>query len=395
MLQKADVAEVLAAEGRQHRTRRVMMIALIVAGVAVLATGGWLLWSNVFRSAAASYATAAVTRGDIHVTLVATGTLEPIHEVAVSSITAGTLASIDVDYNQQVSKGQALAHLDMSSLNAHLERAIANVDIQAANRNAVAAGVADAQAALARVEGLTTGKTVTVRDADLAATALTRAKANLAVAEAQLAGAEADLKAAQDDHANGVITAPIDGVVLDINAEAGQSIGTATFGTSLFTIAADLRQLDLSIDVDEADVATVKEGDKVSFTVEAAPDRPLAGVLRQIRSAPSVSSGVVSYKSLISVDNSALLLRPGMTATANIAVDDATGVLTIPNATLRYTPPAAPKSAVPPDDQHVWLLDKDTLRQVAVTTGITDGQRTEIRDGLKEGDVVITGSKTR
>ncbi|MBI4920402.1 MAG: efflux RND transporter periplasmic adaptor subunit [Devosia nanyangense] len=407
MLQKADVAEVLAAEAKRSGTSRTAWIAVAAVGAVLLAVVGWMWWSGAFGTRTAGFVTEPAARGDIHVTLVATGTLEPTQQVDVASTVSGTIASVDVDYNQTVVKGQALAHLDMSDLEAKLSRALAMVDVQKASRLSAAASLADAEAALARTEALASGSAVSQRDIDLARTAVQRAEASVASAEAQLKAAEADLQTTRNDYAKGVIAAPIDGIVLDVNVEPGQAIGTASLGVALFSIAADLRSLDLQVDIDEADVARVGEGDAASFTVEASPDKPFNGTIRQIRSAPTVSDGVVSYKALIAVDNAAQLLRPGMTATADIAVDDAIGVLTVPNAALRFSPSATapsgvfssvtPKSTIETDaggEQIVWVLTDGEATAVAVTVGLTDGQRTEITGGeLKDGDLVITGNK--
>lgn len=407
MLQKADVAEVLATEAKRGRTSRTVWIAVGAVGAVALAVGGWLWLSGAFSAHVDNFLSEPAARGDIHVTLVATGTLEPTQQVAVASAVSGTIASVDVDYNQEVVKGQALAHLDMGDLEAKLARSVAMIDVQKANKLVAEATLADAEAALKRTEALASGTAVSQRDIDLARTAVQRAEANVASAAAQVTAAEADLQTAQNDYGKGVIAAPIDGVVLDVNVEPGQAIGTATLGSSLFTVAADLTSLDLQVDIDEADVALADEGDTAMFTVEASPDRPFSGTIRQIRSAPTVSDGVVSYKALIAVDNSARLLRPGMTATADIAVDDAIGVLTVPNAALRFSPSATapsgvfssvtPKSTVETDAggaQTVWVLADGKATAVTVTVGLTDGQRSEITGGdLKAGDMVITGSK--
>lgn len=410
MLQKADVAEVLAAEGRRGKSRQVVTIGVAVVGAIVVLGGIVWAWSAWQARSPANFATDAVARGDITVTLVATGTLQPTRQVSVSSLTTGTIASIDVDYNQTVAKGQALAHLDMSDLEPRLRRALAMVDVQTASRDAAATALTDAQAALARTKDLAGGDTVSIRDTELATTAAQRAEANLAAAEAQLKAAQADLATAQSDYAKGTIVSPIDGIVLDVNAEVGDTLGTTSLVTSLFTVAGDLKALDLEVDVDEADVAQVKVGDKVAFTVEAAPDQPLAGVVRQVRAGPTVSNGVTSYKAVIRVDNTSLLLKPGMTATAEIATDEAHDVLTVSNAALRFTPTVAPSSgglfgsltphstieAPTTGAQHVYVLRKGQLQLLDVTAGLSDGQRTEVTSGeLAAGDLVVTGTRGR
>ncbi|HWB43894.1 MAG TPA: efflux RND transporter periplasmic adaptor subunit [Hyphomicrobiaceae bacterium] len=409
MLQKLDIAGVLAQEERRGRTRRVLTIAGIVAGIAIVIAGGWLWWSASVRSSAESFATEAAIRGDIHVTLVTTGTLQPTQQVAVTSNVTGTVASVDVDYNQHVTRGQALAHLDMRDLEARQARAAAMVEVQKANGLVAAASLADARAALNRAETLGSGSGVSQRDIDMARTTVQRAEANVASAAAQLTAAQADLQTMRNDYARGTIAAPIDGVVLDINVDPGQNIGTTALGQSLFTVAADLKQLNLEVEIDEADVARVAEGDEARFTVEAAPDAPFDGIIRQIRSAPTVADGVVNYKALILVDNSSMSLRPGMTATVEIAVDEALDVLTVPSAALRFSPnagaPAGPFGGMIPrstvetsmtGEQTVWVLTDGKAAAVQVTAGLSDGQRTQILSGaLKEGDLVISGTKAR
>ena len=406
MLDKAEVADVMKGEVRRGKTRRTTLIVGTIVAVAVLGIGGWMWWAASQRSPAESYTTEAAALGDIHVTLVATGTLQPRQQVDVSSTVSGTVASVDVDYNQKVSKGQALAHLDMRDLEVALSRARAMVDVQKAASLSAEANLADAKAALTRAEALAESNAISQRDVDLARTTVRRAAANAAAAAAQILAAEADLQSALNDYDRGEIVSPIDGVVLDINVEPGQSYGATSLGQALFVVGSDLGQLDLEVDIDEADVAQVTQGDKASFTVESSPNKPFDGVIRQIRSAPTVADGVVSYKALVAVDNPAGLLKPGMTATADIAVDDAIGVLIVPNAALRFSPAATvsgpfasmlPKSTVevrPGDEQTVWVLADGKAKPVSVVAGMTDGQSTEISGGdLKPGDLVITGNK--
>ncbi len=394
MLQKADVGEILAAEARRGRSGRTMQMAIAaVAVLAALAVGFWL-WSMWRTAATTVYLTDAATRGDITVQLVATGTLEPTQTIGVSSLATGTIVSVDVDYNAAVTKGQQLARLDSTDLAAAQRRAEAAKDAAAANRDVAAASAADARAALQRADELGRSQRVSSKELELAASAYTRAMASLAAAEAQLRAADADLEGARANLAKAAITAPIDGIVLDVNAKVGQTVGSATIGTPLFTIASDLRQLDLEVDIDEADIPQIAEGDAASFTVEAAPDETLAGTIRQVRSSPTVSDGVTSYVAVISVDNASSRLKPGMTATADITTDEAKDVLTVPNAALRFVPPDA---AAPPADQaHVYVLSGDKPRLVPVTVGISNGQRTVIATGeVAPGDPVITGIKGR
>lgn len=393
MLKRLDVTEILAAEQRRGRNRRATQIALVtLAAVVVAGAVAWGWWTWQSRSLAA-YVTDRVTRGDLVVSLIATGTLEPSQKVGVSSLIAGTLASVDVDYNETVSKGQRLGTLDPRDYIARRERALAAVAAQVASRDAVMTAVTDAEATLQRARELPRGEVVSSKDVELAGTALIRAQANLAVADAQLNVARADLASAQSDYDKTIVVSPIDGTVLDVNAVKGQTVSAATLTAPLFTIASDLKLLGLDVDIDEADVVQVRAGDPVLFTVEAQPDKPIAGTIQQVRSAPSESDGVTSYTATIDVDNPDGLLRPGMTATASIETDRVSNVLTVANAALRFVPKTTP----PTESGHqVYVLRDGTPLRVVVTTGLTDGTRTAIASGdLAVGDLVVAGIKDR
>ena len=398
MLQRADVAEVLRAEGRRGQRSRLLRLVLVAIVLAAVLGGGIALWVTLRGSATVAYTTAPVTRGDIAVLLSATGTLEPTQQVAVASLVTGTVASVDVDYNQPVRKGQVLARLDLRSFDLQLRRAMAMVDAQAAGRDVASASVRDAEASLRRHGELAVGEVVSTAQVELATTALQRAKANLAAAEAQLKAAEADLAGARDDYGKANIVAPIDGIILDVNAEVGQTINAASLAVSLFTIASDIRRLELEADIDEADVGQVKVGDSASFVVEAMADQPFTGIVRQVRTGPTVSNGITSYKAVIAVDNATLVLRPGMTATADITTAKAADVLTVPNAALRFNPDGGNATAATAaiDPPHVYVERDGAITPVEVTAGLTDGQRTEIAaPGLAPGDAVVIGTKGR
>jgi HlyD family secretion protein len=395
MLQRADVAEVLKVEAERSHRGRTVRIVVVVLIVALVLVAGVALWSFFRIGTPVRYATAPVTRADISVVLTATGTLEPTQQVAVSSLVTGTVASVDVDYNQPVKRGQVLARLDLREFDLRLTRAVAVVDAQKAARDVARAGVTDAEATLRRTGELAVGELVSIEKVEFATTALQRAKANLAAAEAQLKASEADLAGARDDYSKAIIVSPIDGIMLDLSVEVGQTINATALGTSLFTIASDLRRLDLEVDVDEADISQVKVGDTAAFTVEAMPDRPLTGVVRQVRTGPTISDGITSYKAVIAVDNEQLSLRPGMTSTADITTAEAAGVLTVPNGALRFEPdtPAPTADAAVP---HVYVLRENTPVLVPVATGLTDGQRTEVTSGnLTLDDLVVLGTAAR
>ena len=392
MLKRLDVSEVLAAEGHRDRNGRILRMALLVAGAVLVAAAivwGWWLWQARTTHA---YITDTVTRGDLVVSLVATGTLDPEQKVSVSSLVTGTISSVDVDYNEVVHNGQALAHLDPRDFAAKLTRAMAMVDAQMASRDAARTVVNDAEAALERTRELPQGQVVSPKDLELATTALARAKANLDAADAQVRAAQQDLIGAQSDLDKTVIVSPLDGVVLDVNAEVGQTVSAALLMTPLFTLANDLRRLELDVDIDEADVPDIKVGDPATFTVESAPDQPIKGSITQVRSSPTVSDGVTSYTAVIAVDNSSGQLKPGMSATAQVETDKAEGVLSVANSALRFAPGDAKPAAA--GEQRVFVLRQGKLQPVTVTTGLTDGQRTAIVSGdLAPDDLVVTANK--
>lgn len=405
------VADVLAGERRRSRSRRLAAWSIGVAIVAAAALLGWWWSFSARQDQTESYVTEAVIRADIRETVVATGTLEPTGEAEVSSAIAGTIATIDVEPNDIVSRKQVLARLDMGDLDVRLARAVAAVDSQRANMLVAEAGLADAEAALRRTEALSGGQSVSVRELELAGTAAKRAQAQLALSQAQLRGAEADLQAVRNDYDKACICSPIDGVVLDVDATVGQSLVAAALGNPLFRLAEDLSRLDLQVDIDEADIGKVQEGDTAIFTVEAWPDREFAGVIDAIRFAPVLAEGVVSYRAVLSVDNADLLLRPGMTATAEIVVAEAKAALSVPNAALRFEPETEagsrtlvqtmlPTSGVDTGTRgklrSVWVLRDGGLAEVQVTIGLTDGQRTEIAGGsVAAGELVVVAAAGR
>lgn len=410
-MQTPNVAEVLAAESRRAGRRRAVRWAAVAALVVAAAFIGWAWFSGAFEGRVENYVTEPVTRADVRETVVATGTLEPTGKADVSSMVAGTIASVDVDPNDRVSAKQILARLEMGDLEARLAGAVAMVDSQRANLLVAQANLEDAEAALRRTAALSTGQSVSVRELELAGTAVKRAEAQLAVAQAQVRGAEAELQTARNDYDKACICSPIDGVVLEVNANVGQSIASSSLGQPLFSIAEDLSRLELQVDIDEADVGKVKRGDGATFNVEAWPARQFSGEIREVRFAPVISEGVVSYRAVLSVDNGDQSLRPGMTATADIVVTESIGVLTVPNAALRFQPQAdgaagtfmesmMPTSSIETDNpatlRSVWVLRDGVLTQVEVAIGLTDGQRTEVSgSGISEGDRVVVSTVAR
>jgi HlyD family secretion protein len=382
----------------------------------VALVAAWWLWSAFAGGEGdVTYRMATVERGPLRVAVTATGTVEPTNLVDVSSELSGTLAEVLVDFNDAVRAGQPLATLDTTKLEAELAVAQANVTAATAQLASAETTLAetrdDYDSAVALDErGVASRQSLVASRAAFyrAQAAVTVAKANLDLARAQLKVVEADLSKA-------CICSPIDGVVLDRAADAGQIVASSLSAPVLFTIAEDLAEMEVQVAIDEADIGAIAEGDRAVFTVEAYDARNFPAEIRTVRYASETVDGVVSYTAVLSVENDDLALRPGMTATAEIIVDELAEVLTVPNAALRYAPPAEPEDAdenrgggllgmIMPSrpetgssrasGRSVWVLREGAPVEVPVDTGATDGSRTVIAEGaLAAGDRVITGQE--
>jgi HlyD family secretion protein len=416
-----DIKSVLAIGDRPARPARLRR-ALVWAVVAVLVVlAGLWWWGGRSSTAKISYTTAPVTRGNLVVSVSATGTVQPVNEVEVGSELSGTVAAVNVDYNDEVKAGEVLAVINTDKLKAQANSSSATLDLKQAGVGQAAATVKEAQQALNRAISLAAKNIASQQDLDTAQATYDRAVAALASANADVKVAEANLAANQTDLAKATIRSPINGVVLNRNVETGQTVAASLSAPILFTIAEDLTRMQLLVDVDEADAGTVAAGQDATFTVAAYPERSFAAKVMQVRYASETVDGVVTYKGVLSVDNSDLAIRPGMTATAEIVVSHADHVLLIPNAALRYAPasagattgtvsrgnflqrlmprpPQQPSQAsadagVPAGQKRVFVLRNDAPVGVLVVTGATDGASTEIvSGGLAEGDRVITDS---
>ncbi|MBL9057868.1 MAG: efflux RND transporter periplasmic adaptor subunit [Rhodobacteraceae bacterium] len=405
---KDDLAAILAQGAPRRRRGRWLLFALVL--LAGLGGGGWYWYASAGTATKVSYTTDPVALGDLTVTVTATGTVEPTTQVDVSSELSGTLKKIMVTYNDRVTNGQILAELDDTKLAAQLANAEAGVV-------AARARVQSADATLREAaEALTTGQEldkrgVTTRNALTTLQAASdRAIAQLDIARADLTLAEANRDLVAADLAKAVIRSPIDGVVLSRSAEVGQIVAASLEAPVLFTLAEDLSQMQLLVDIDEADIGRVAEGNAAVFTVDAYDGVQFPAQIVQVRYAPETTDNVVTYKAVLAVENPEGLLRPGMTATATITVAEAKGALTVANAALRYAPPAASSgsssgsgllglimprrtggTARTGDGASIWVLRGGAPVQVAVQRGETNGRRTVITgEGLAEGDLAIT-----
>lgn len=379
---------------------------LIWAGVAavILLAASTLLF-EFGGSGQVRYLTEPAARGDLTVIVTATGTVQPTNTVDVSSELSGVIRKVLVDFNAQVKAGDTLAELDTDKLKASVDHARATLNAAKAKVEEAEATVAEQQLTLRRKERLLPKQAISQQDLDAAKAAYDRAVAALASYQAQVGVAEADLRLNETNLSKACICSPVNGVVLMRKVEPGQTVATSFQAPVLFTIAEDLKQMELQVDIDEADVGKVLEGHAASFSVDAYPDRKFPATIQQLRFGSERIENVVTYKAILGVDNADLLLRPGMTATAEIVVQQVKNALLLPNAALRFSPQAdetaadgsgsllrqilpRPPSFRKPSEREgvgpkrqVWVLREGVATAVPVVVGATDGARTEVLEG--------------
>ncbi len=294
-----------------------------------------------------SWRTAGVSRGDILITVGATGSVEPLTTVDVGPEISGRVIAVEADWNEHVDKGQVLIRLDTEPLAAQLEQAQAQLAASAATVQQAAASFTEAKLADERMQKLTKQGLESAERAETTKAARARAFASLDNARAQKRLSEARVKQVQTDLDRAVIKSPIDGVVLLRAVEPGNAVAASLQTPVLFKIAEDLTRMELRLAIDEADVAKVQPGMEASFTVDAYPDQRFAATVKAVRYAPVVTQNVVTYEAVLSVDNGELKLRPGMTATATITASAVRDVLKVPNTALRFRPPRPEGESAP------------------------------------------------
>ena len=344
----ASVSQELGRHGRSlARGRLARRIVPILIGVAIVA--GAFVWFRGSGERTTQFVTQPVTRGAITVTVSATGSLAPTNQVDVGSELSGILKSVAADVNDRVKAGQLLAKLDPTRLDAQALQMRASLEASEAQVRQKQATVEEARAQLARLEQASrAGVNLVASEQQLDAQRATvkRADADVASATASVTQARAALEAIQTDLSKTSIYSPIDGVVLTRSIEPGQTVAASFTAPVLFTIAEDLTKMQLTVNVDEADVGKVKPGQKATFTVDAYPDREFEAKLDEVQFASKTISNVVTYPTKLYVQNPELLLRPGMTATAEIVVRDIEDAVLVPNAALRFELPAEVLAAV-------------------------------------------------
>ena len=354
---------------------------VIVAVAAIAALAVWLL-SGGKKEEKITFDTAAVAPANIMNSITATGTIEPVTSVTVGTQVSGIVSKLFVDYNSVVKKGQVIAELDKTNLMSQLNTAKTQLATAQSQLNYQTANYK-------RYKTLFEKGLVAADDFDNAKLSYTQAKE-------QVASAKEEVQRAQTNLGYATITSPIDGVVLSKSVEEGQTVAASFSTPELFTIAQDLTNMQVVADVDEADIGDVKEGERVSFTVDAYPDDTFEGEVKQVRQEATTSNNVVTYEVVISAPNADLKLKPGLTANVTIYTAERKGVLSVPSKALRFTPQKETVGKMKIVDaanakNKVWTIEGNSIVAHKVNIGMTDGTNTQIVDGIAEGTKVVTG----
>ena len=355
---------------------------LVIAAVAAIAALAVWLLSGGKKEEKITFDTAAVAPANIMNSITATGTIEPVTSVTVGTQVSGIVSKLFVDYNSVVKKGQVIAELDKTNLMSQLNTAKTQLATAQSQLNYQTANYK-------RYKTLFEKGLVAADDFDNAKLSYTQAKE-------QVASAKEEVQRAQTNLGYATITSPIDGVVLSKSVEEGQTVAASFSTPELFTIAQDLTNMQVVADVDEADIGDVKEGERVSFTVDAYPDDTFEGEVKQVRQEATTTNNVVTYEVVISAPNADLKLKPGLTANVTIYTAERKGVLSVPSKALRFTPQKETVGKMKIVDaanakNKVWTIEGNSIVAHKVNIGMTDGTNTQIVGGIAEGTKVVTG----
>ncbi len=366
--------------------KRQMEINILFPALLVTATFAPLLGCKPSGTSSFRYETVEAARGNIIQRVTASGTLSAVVSVDVGSQVSGKISALYADFNSAVNKGQLIAEIDPTVYDASLrqaqgELASAKATVTLKHQN------------LERKKALVPLKAASQLDLDQTTAELAQAEATVVIREAALESTQANLGYCK-------ITAPVDGIVISRKVDVGQTVNAAMTTPVLFTIAQDITKMNISASVSEADIGQVRAGQTVAFTVDAFPDETFHGTVTQVRKAPTTTQNVVTYETIISVDNPDQKLFPGMTADVSSLVSEKQNVLKVPNTALRFTPPdnaafeQAPPQKLDRSQRLIYTTSANgtKLNPLIVKAGITDGTDTEIQDGLRENTPVVTST---
>lgn len=368
------------------------MIKRILAAVVVLAIAGLALYLYSGKKEVTQFRTEKAARGDIEAAVTASGAVNAVTNVLVGTQVSGAIKNIYVDFNSPVKKGRLIARIDPASFEAQVQQSRANLLLAKANLEKSEATLADARRTLDRNRVLFEKDLIARSDLDTAQTNYETSKAQVSASKAQVYQAEAALSISETNLGYTRIISPVDGTVVSRNVDVGQTVAASFQTPTLFTIAQDLTKMQIDASVAEADIGSMKAGQRVNFTVDAYPDFPFEGKVSEVRNAPIILQNVVTYDVVVKVANPELKLKPGMTANVSIIVASRHGVLRVPNAALRFRPSANGKAPLD-KDRSVWVVEDGKPKRIKVATGISDGGYTELVSGdIKEGQELIVES---
>ena len=340
------------------------------------------------------YKTQKIENGDIMESITASGTINPLSTVSVGSQASGRIAEIYVDYNSVVKKGQLLALIDQENAKATVQQREAALDIAKAQVAVEENNIKYYKKALNRISKLNASKYSTEKDLEAAERDYDNSVAQLALEQAQVKQAQASLNSAQTELSYTEIKAPVDGIVISKSVEVGQTVAASFETPEIFSVAEDLTKMQIEASVVEADIAKVKEGQQVRFTVDSYADDYFYGTVTQVRNEAITTSNVVTYTVVIGIDNTDLKLKPGMTANVEIITAEEKNVMLVPNQALRFYIDDSDK-AKRYKDRGVWIIKNGRPERVTVKIGVSDDDNTQILESsLKIGDEVIVSKET-
>ena len=366
----------------------------IATALLLLVAAGGLIWRSAHSTPSAHYVSVLAARGDITRTAAATGTVNPELTIIVGSYVSGVLMQISCDYNTQVTAGQICAKIDPRPYQALVDQAKANLAVARAQLVKDQANLAYTNLNWERNRVLLQQNSVAKDTADLSKDNRDQAQAQIGFDMATIDQRQAELAAAQVNLDYTDIASPVNGTVVSRNVTQGQTLASSLNTPTLFLIATDLTKMQVDTNISESDIGGIKDGDKGSFSVDAFPNRVFAGTVTQVRQSPQTVQNVVTYDAVVSVDNKDLALKPGMTASTRIIIDQRANVLRAPNQALRFTP-AVMGAASPPvksGGARLWVLREEQPVAIDIVAGLDDDNFTEILQGdLHEGDKILVG----
>ena len=360
--------------------KKISKVYVAAGVVAMVAVAFWMM-SGGKKEESVTFDTAKVAPANLMTSVTATGTIEPVTSVTVGTQVSGIVSKLYVDYNSVVKKGQVIAELDKTNLVSQL--------------NASKATLASAQSKLNYESSNYKRYDALYKKGLVSADEYENAQLTYKQAREQVASAKEEVQRAQTNLGYATITSPIDGIVLSKAVEEGQTVAASFSTPELFTIAQNLKEMQVVADVDEADIGDVREGERVTFTVDAYPDDIFEGTVKQVRQEATTTNNVVTYEVVISAPNADLKLKPGLTANVTIYTAERKNVTCVPSKALRYTPTKetiGKRKIVDCNGKNkVWTLEGNNIVAHRVNIGMTDGTNTELLDGMKTGTQVITG----